>query len=255
MHIDSIQVSDDNVTRPLSRWSSTVHEFLSYLKQNGFDAAPVCLDTFVDEFGQGREVMSKVAGDTYDYPLRGAIASNEALISCAKLQRHFHQVSAQYVDWCKQQQIDLLKREWMLAPRPPFEVICHGDFTPYNVALTDNQVTGIFDFDTAHPAPLIWDVAFSVYCFAPFKTVHPDALGTLTAQISRARLYCDSYQLSDALRMQLVDTMIERVGALVEFMQSSEGGAYGNEQQLNAYLADIEYMTAHKQQITHALLE
>ncbi|UGA53370.1 phosphotransferase [Vibrio sp. VB16] len=73
----------------------------------------------------------------------------------------------------------------MLEPREPFEFICHGDFTPYNVALSENTVVGVFDFDTAHPAPRIWDLAYSIYCWSPFKTDSVDKLGTIAEQVFR----------------------------------------------------------------------
>ena len=65
--------------------------------------------------------------------------------------------------------------------------------------------------DTAHPAPRLWDLAYAVYCWSPFKTYEYDALGDLNSQSARAKLFCDSYGLSNAEREKLVATMIDRV--------------------------------------------
>ena len=43
------------------------------------------------------------------------------------------------------------EKPWQLSGRYPIEVICHGDYAPYNVVLNGKQAVGIVDFDTAHP--------------------------------------------------------------------------------------------------------
>lgn len=144
--------------------------------------------------------------------------------------------------------------------REPIEVICHGDYAPYNVVLQGNQTVGIFDFDTAHPAPRIWDTAYAVYCWAPFKTHEYDALGDLNSQSVRAKQFCDAYGLCNVDREVLVMTMIDRVQALVDHMHSEASN--GNEAFIEnirdghhlAYLADIEYLRKNTDQITQSLL-
>ncbi|GAL16050.1 hypothetical protein JCM19233_7072 [Vibrio astriarenae] len=203
---------------------------------------------------KNQEVLSFVKGDTYNYPLAGAIASHEALVSAGKLLRKIHDSTVSLLA-----EIDVKKQQWMLEPREPFEVICHGDFTPYNVALSDNTVVGVFDFDTAHPAPRVWDLAYSVYCWAPFKTDNNDKLGTLSEQISRARVFCDSYGATQGQREQLTAVMIQRLEALVSFMRrkAEEGNvtfAENIEQgHLQAYLNDIEYLAENSEKIQQGL--
>jgi Ser/Thr protein kinase RdoA (MazF antagonist) len=237
------------VYRPLQPWSSTIHLILKHLEQANVDESPRFLG-----ITQNQEVLSFVAGNTYNYPLVGAIATNEALISAGKLLRKTHDSTVSFLD-----QLDVNAHQWMLEPREPFEVICHGDFTPYNVALLENTVVGVFDFDTAHPAPRIWDLAYSVYCWSPFKTDDNDKLGTITEQVSRAKLFCDSYGATDAEREQLADAMVVRLQALVSFMRSeaesgNESFAENIEQgHLKAYLNDIKYITESKQKIQRAL--
>ncbi|GAK86030.1 hypothetical protein JCM19238_3620 [Vibrio ponticus] len=243
---------DETVVRPLNRWSTTVHLLLQHLHDKGIENCP----RLVAVEGEYNEVLTFVSGDCYDYPLQGAIASELALESAAKLLRRLHDASADFLSL--HQHEDLV---WMLPPREPYEVICHGDYSPYNVALSGEQVSGVFDFDTAHPAPRIWDVAYGVYCFAPFKTDPVDALGSLSEQVQRARIFCDAYQLSEKDRQLLVDTMVMRLQTLVDFIhqQAQQGNAQfvanirdGHDK---AYIKDIDYIKENHQIITAGLLD
>lgn len=234
----SIYQDGDIVVRPLNPWSATIHRVLNHLTQCGLTESP----EFIAINGK-QEHLSFVKGDTYNYPLTGAIASTEALSSAAKLLRKLHDSTASFL--AENQHTPLT---WMLTPRKPNEVICHGDFTPYNVALSGNKVVGVFDFDTAHPAPRIWDLAYSIYCWAPFKTDKVDRLGSLSDQISRSKIFCDSYGATSEQRKHLPEVMISRLTALVDFMhneaiQGNEQFAANIEQGHHlAYLADIEYI-------------
>lgn len=237
------------VYRPLHPWSPTIHLILKHLERENVDECPRFLGV-----NQSQEILSFVVGNAYNYPLVGAIATVEALISAGKLLRKIHDSTVSLL-----KQLDVVTLKWMLAPREPFEVICHGDFTPYNVALSENTVVGVFDFDTAHPAPRIWDLAYSVYCWAPFKTDSNDKLGTISEQVIRAKLFCDSYGATESERNQLADAMVQRLQALVSFMHNEAEN--GNESfaeniaqgHLQAYLNDIEYIIESKQKIQCAL--
>lgn len=237
------------VYRPLQSWSSTIHLILKHLERAKIAETPKFLGVNKDQ-----EILSFVAGNTYNYPLVGAIATNEALVSAGKLLRKVHDSTVSLLE-----QLDVNAHRWMLEPREPFEVICHGDFTPYNVALLENKVVGVFDFDTAHPAPRVWDLAYSVYCWSPFKTDSNDKLGTISEQLARARLFCDCYGATESEREQLADIMVQRLQALVSFMRSeaengNESFAENIEQgHLQTYLNDIEYITENKQKIQCAL--
>lgn len=242
----SIYRSKDTVIRPINTWSSTVHLLLKHLHSQGFTWCP----EFLGADGT-TETLSFVEGETFNYPLVGAIATEAALASAAQLLRNFHDCSATFLQVYESSQL-----EWMLPIQEPQEVVCHGDFTPYNVALQGNEVIGIFDFDTAHPAPRVWDLAFSIYSWAPFKTDPIDRLGSLAEQIQRAKLFCDSYDASDSQRECLAKAMIDRLNALVSFIQAEAG--LGNEQFKDdlayghhlGYIADIEYIRTHQKAIT-----
>lgn len=246
---DAIFKQNDTVIRPLSAHSEAVHRLLTHLHQEGFTSCP----QFISSDGKN-EILSFVEGETYNYPLRGAIASDEALMSAARLLRQFHDASATFL------QHDHRKQHWMLPTREPAEVICHGDFAPYNVALKGQTVLGVFDFDTAHPAPRLWDIAYAVYCWAPFKTHHIDKLGSLDQQIARAKMFLDAYGVSEQERVSLVSTMVQRLHALVTFMvREAEDEDPGFQMNLSeghhiAYLNDIEYLKLHQSKIQIGLI-
>ncbi|WP_295891690.1 aminoglycoside phosphotransferase family protein [uncultured Vibrio sp.] len=236
----------DRVIRPRNIWTPSVHQLLEHYTATGITETPVALKLAIDT-----ETLSYVEGNTFNYPLSGAITSLKAITSAAELLRKLHDASASFV-----KNNDIEKMDWMLVTREPVEVICHGDYTPYNVALNGEKVTGVFDFDTAHPASRVWDVAFSIYCWAPFKTNPIDKLGTLNEQLVRAKLFCDCYGLSIAGRVALVDTMVKRLQVLVDYMLSEADN--GNPQfQRNiedghhlSYLQDIQYLNSHEKEIT-----
>ncbi len=240
-----------DVIRPRHSWSPTVHLLLKHLHSRGFTCCPEALG-----FEGDNEILSFVEGKTFNYPLTGAIAGEKALESAGRMLRRLHDASEDFLLLHSSEDL-----QWMLPPREPAEVICHGDFTPYNVALTGDLVSGIFDFDTAHPAPRIWDLAFSVYCWAPYKTNPDDALGDLAEQTRRAVLFCNAYGADGRQREGLVELMILRLLALLDFMRSeAEAGDTHFIRNMDeghhlGYLNDIEYLKINRDRITEALVD
>lgn len=240
------------VHRPMGFWSPAVHALLKYLRTVRFYAAPDVLGT--DE--QGREILSFLEGNAYNYPLPEAAASTEALTSAATLLRTYHDATVSFLS----QHADTLT--WLLPSRTPQEVICHGDYAPYNVVLNGRTAVGIIDFDTAHPGPRVWDVAYALYRWAPLKNLHnPDTFGNLSQQVARAKRFCDVYGLPADERAQIADVLIERLQALLDFMTTE--AQHGNEtfqQHLTeghhlSYHRDIDYIKANREEITGGLTQ
>jgi Ser/Thr protein kinase RdoA (MazF antagonist) len=237
---------NDTVVRPLNSWSPSIHLLLTHLQESGFDVAPRFLGV-----NGGNEILSFVTGGTYNYPLVGAIGSECALKSAGQLLRKLHDHSQGFID-----KYDVNKFTWMLPTREPAEVICHGDFTPYNVSLNQNRVTGVFDFDTSHPGPRIWDLAFSAYCWAPLKANQEGQLADLSVQVKRTKIFCDAYGASKEQRSQLVATVVTRLRTLVDFMISkADEGDSKFQQDINdghhlEYQKDIDYLQVHKAEVT-----
>ena len=249
--VNQIVRSGEVVHRPAGFWSPSVHLLLNHVRNAGFCAVP-------EPFGfdaDGNEVLSFVAGEVSNYPYSEAAISEEALVTAAQLLRDYHVASASFLDIAP---ADLV---WMLPSQEPAEVICHGDFAPYNVVLDGCRAVAIIDFDTAHPGPRVWDVAYALYRWSPFHSPdNPDGWGDFDSQLGRVRRFCDAYGLPVKDRTTIVDVMIARLHALVHVMR--EQAAAGNETfQAHvadghhlAYLNDIEHINQHRQQITHALL-
>jgi Ser/Thr protein kinase RdoA (MazF antagonist) len=107
---------------------------------------------------------------------------------------------------------------WYLPARAPAEVICHGDVAPCNSVLRDGVVVGFIDFDTAHPGPRWWDVAYAVYRFAPLHAPsNPDADGDPDRQWRMAGHFCAAYGLPAG--PALLEALDDRLTALIAFIE------------------------------------
>ncbi|MCG9628042.1 aminoglycoside phosphotransferase family protein [Vibrio mediterranei] len=244
--MSQIVVKTDTVIRPASPWSRSVHICLKFLEQQGFQGIPKVLALDNDN-----ETLSLVKGKTFNYPLLEEIASLQALETAARLQRRLHDASVGFIE-----QYDVARLDWMLSSDTESEVMCHGDFAPYNVALEANNVVGVFDFDTVHPGSRLWDLSYSVYCWAPFKTNSVDKLGDIEQQVGRAKAYLDVYEIDTASRLKLVETMVSRLRYLVSFMEDkADKGDQGMQQCIEeghrrSYLNDIDYLLRNSDVIT-----
>ena len=247
---NQIKRTGNHVIRPAGAWSKSVHMLLAHLHENGFNAVPTALG-FDDN---GNEIVSFIQGDVCNYPLSDNAKSLEMLQTAASLLRTYHDTTTSFI------QDETSNQPWMLPPRQPIEVICHGDYAPYNVVLNGRIAIGIIDFDTAHPGPRVWDIAYALYRWAPFT--HPqneDGWGNLAEQIIRAKQFCDAYGLPQSERKKVAGVAIERLQYLVEFMHAE--AKKGNEAfQQNiaddhhlAYLQDIAYLKEHRQTISSQL--
>ncbi len=228
---------NNEIHRESGYWTKQVHQFLRFLRKQGFNQAPLPLG--FDE--QGREMVSFVKGQTCDYPLSEDVASLEALVSAAKLLRNYHDASQSFLN-----EIASSNQLWMFPCRDPQEVICHSDFAPYNICFEGKQAVGIIDFDTAHPGPRVWDIAYALYRFAPFSNPeNVESFGGIEDQILRASLFCNAYGLDEENRVGLADLILERLQALLSFL--IQANREGNKKyMLNmqaghhlTYLADI----------------
>lgn len=229
----------DKVVRPGNAWTPYVHDFLTYMHENGFSNIPKPYGITAE----GKEMVSFVEGEVYNDSLPDMILSDEVLIDVAKLLRCYHDVGEKYMQKLTGKEV------WMLPKKEPQEVMCHGDFAPYNLTFVDGAVHGIIDFDTLHPGPRLWDIAYAVYRWIPFVSpANPDYRENLDEQIRRIKLFADTYGLCVDARNQLPKMMMERIQSLVSYMQREAEN--GNEDVLKniedghmkMYLDDIQYI-------------
>lgn len=236
----------DKVIRPSAAWTPHVHDFLNFLIDEGVTFVPRPYG--INE--NGEESLSYVQGEVFNYPLPEFMLQDHMIISSAKLLSSFHEVSGRYIDKITHNE------EWMLPAIDPIEVMCHGDFAPYNVTIVDGEVFGIIDFDTLHPGPKMWDVAYAVYRWVPFTNpTNPDGCFSLEEQIRKAKLFLDTYGTTLEERELLPQMMADRLINLVSYMKNQAAGGNHDFQKnieeghMDLYIKDIQYILKNERTI------
>ncbi|MEU0991618.1 phosphotransferase [Streptomyces sp. NPDC005953] len=197
------------VRRPVGPWTRTVHALLDHLRMAGFAGAPRAhgFDT------EGREVLDFLPGHVADHPLPDYVRSDATLCAVAQLLRDYHDATVHFVPGAD--------ADWYFPSREPAEVICHGDVAPYNCVFRGGRPIAFIDFDTAHPGPRLWDLAYAAYRFVPLTD--PDR-GEFTLpveeQARRLRLLADAYRLGVDDRAALTATARDRLEHLVRHMHA-----------------------------------
>ncbi len=190
----------DRVYRPAGWWTPAVHALLEYLHGVGFTCVP-------RPFGVvgGEEVLGFMPGESGAAGWQRAVPE-AGLRALARLLRDFHQAAAGFV-------VPEGTR-WALSAGParPGEVICHGDFGPWNVIWDGPRPVGLVDFDFAQPGDALDDVAYALEYLAPFRDdAHALRWQGFTVPPDRARrieVFAAEYGLtSDA---GLVEAVIRR---------------------------------------------
>ena len=227
------------VIRKTGCHSPGVHALLQHLERAGFAAAP---RLFAVDVLAGTETLSFLEGETTDYPLAESFRTDLAMISAARLLRRLHDASIGF---------DASAYSWFLPPRSPEEVMCHGDFAPYNCVLHDGEIVGLFDFDTAHPGPRLWDLGYLAYRWVPLVSqLNPDGFGTIADQTRRLPLLCEAYG-TDCID-EVLDLAHQRVLAMVDSMRSfAAAGHAGFQRHIDEghdelYLRDAQHIADHR---------
>lgn len=236
--VNAVLRRGDVIHRPAGAHTPTVHRLLSHLRARGFSGAPAPLGFDAE----GRELVTFVAGEVHD-ALTPALRTPELVASTGSLLRRLHDASADFEHTADD--------VWMLPAQVPGEVICHGDIAPYNSVVRDGLVVGFIDFDTAHPGPRLWDIAYAVYRFAPLHAPgNPDSAGDLAEQARMAAVFCDAYGVAGSA--VLIDTVIARLRALIAYMrQQADAGnaAFGRhiaDGHVALYEEDIRYLRSQR---------
>jgi len=245
-----IKKHGDKVIRPANEWSSDVHRFLEFLISEGFYSVP-------EPYGfteNNEEILSYVPGTAYNYPLSDIFLNDEMIIRSAELLKNYHESGRKYIKKLRGDE------KWMLPKVDPVEVMCHGDFAPYNVTLIDRKPTGIIDFDTIHPGPVLWDVAYAVYRWVPFTSLeNPDHYDDIDEQIRKVKVFMDAYGVTSQQREELPGTMVKRLSALTDYMtvQADDGNedfAKNLEDgHVTIYKNDINYIIKNERNIINGI--
>lgn len=148
----------DTVRRPVHPWSGTIHELLRHLEAVGFPWSPRVLG--ID--AEGREVLSFIAGDSGPDGWE-RVVDEAGLAAMARLLRDYHQAVQGF-----RPRGDAVWAGRSGAPRDG-DVVCHGDFGPWNLVWRGTQPVGMLDWDYAWPNPKIHDIAYALEYVAPFR--------------------------------------------------------------------------------------
>jgi hypothetical protein len=77
------------------------------------------------------------------------------------------------------------------------EVVCHGDFGPWNAVWHGQEIAGLIDWDHARTAPPMFDVAYGLEYVAPFRSDREsiELMGHREPPDRRRRVevFCDAY--------------------------------------------------------------
>ena len=178
--------------------AAAVQALLVHLERIGFPHSPRFLD--IDE--RGHEMLSYLPGSSGRHGW-AQVVPDAGLRAFAQLLRAYHDAVADFAP---------AVHGWALKSRPPLagEIICHGDFGPWNVVWDGGRPVGLLDFELAGPAPALTDVAYALEYSVPFRD---DAeclrwLAYPSPPDRRARLeaFAEAYGLADTAG--LVDRVI-----------------------------------------------
>ncbi len=154
------------VRRPPIFATKLMRDVLVHLEQVGFDAAPRWLG--LDE--QGRDILSFVEGDTFS-DCRAIVWNDQQLAASARLLGRYH---------------DAVAGSTLARPE---DVVCHGDYGPWNLIWRDGLPVCVIDFDTAHPGSRADDVGYALWKHLNLGLVDLPA----AEQARRARLFVEAY--------------------------------------------------------------
>ncbi|SHI16244.1 aminoglycoside phosphotransferase family protein [Clostridium intestinale] len=211
----------NNIYRNLKPYSKTIHKLLRHLENKKINFVPRFLGI---DYEKNQEILTFMEGNIVEnYPDIDALEykmKNIKLIANMLKEYHDATVDFHYGE----------EDEWFLEYKGGLdkEVICHNDIASYNITFSNNAPVGIIDFDTACPAPRIWDIAYAVYRFVPlskkvyvpYKNDYRDYKRACDSEERKVLIkkFADSY--GDYEVKDILENVILRLESLVELFNS-----------------------------------
>ncbi|MGC4042791.1 MAG: aminoglycoside phosphotransferase family protein [Armatimonas sp.] len=198
------------IHRPAHYWTPAVHDLLNYLKSVDFPYSPRVLG-FDSE---GREMLAFLPGESGSAGWH-KIISDEGLEKYARLLRRYHDVVKNYRPGEDSQ--------WAHGTGgvAAGELVCHGDFGPWNIVWQGSEPVGILDWDIATPALPERDILYALEYSAPFRdeetTLKWHHFPELPDRKRRIEVFCQAYGVPvpenvtrrvAALQRQVAQTMV-----------------------------------------------
>jgi hypothetical protein len=205
-----VTFEDDLVLRPVRPWTPTIHALLEHLRGQGLTSVPEPVGIEGD-VAAVRFIPGDSGVDAWQHE-----HDEEGLRSAARLLREIHEASRGFVAHPD--------ATWAFPPPPGSDVICHGDPGPWNMVWDGPRAVGLIDWDLAHPAPAMSDVAYALEYFTPFRGDDvacdtTDGYHFPAPPDRRARLsaFASAYGLDSTAG--LVDRVIDRQAATITQVQ------------------------------------
>jgi hypothetical protein len=194
-------VRSDQVVRPAYPWAPTIHALLRYVTANGFDSVPRPIGV-----SDGTETLGSIPGESG--PAGWAkIVAEDGLRTLARFLRRYHEATVGF-----ESPVQGAPWAFRSGAARPGEVICHGDFGPWNVVWRGHQPVGLLDFDFAGPGDPMSDVAYALQYAAPFcddeESIRWRAYPAPPDRRRRIEVFAGAYGLSGT--DGLVDAVIEQ---------------------------------------------
>jgi hypothetical protein len=188
----------DQVVRPATANATSVHDFLTKIRSNGFIGVPASFG--LD--GDGRHRLEFVDGDVPSTPYPPWAQTDDALASVARLLRQFHDASGAF---------DPAPHQWntTLADPRGGTIVCHNDVELSNVVFRDGVAVALIDLEFAAPGRPLYDLAHLARLCVPIDDdVDRQRAGWIDAdRPARLRLAADAYGLDRAGRRELLSAI------------------------------------------------
>jgi len=196
-----VRVVDGIVHRPAKPWTATIHDLLRHLLTAGLPVPePVGLDDAVETV---RLVPGDAGQDCWPHQL-----DLSGVASAGHLLRQVHEATRTWTPPAEP--------IWAVPEEPSIQgqmrVMCHGDAQPANFAWSGGVAVGLFDWDSARPAPPLSDVAYALEWLAPFEDDPEELLrrGFVGEpdRGQRVRAFLDGYGWAEPL--EVVEAVVRR---------------------------------------------
>ncbi len=145
----------------------------------------------------GVEVLSFVEGET---PTTEDVANwidDAVLASVGRLLRRYHDAIASFKppSWARWQQTSIPTTGTL---------VCHTDLYLGNVVFRDRLAVGLIDFDFAHPADPLWDLAMAAWHWVPLSTESMSKHIPESDWARRLRLFVEAYGVETQRRQDVL---------------------------------------------------
>lgn len=148
----------DVVRHPLHPWSDATRMLLRHLQAVGFPYSPRLVG-----HEDGADLLSFIPGASGSDGW-APVVEDEGLAACAQLLHAYHQAVAEW-----RPAVDPTWFDGSVGTGGSGQLVCHGDFGPWNIVWNGTTPVGLLDFEYARPGDPLDDVAYALEYVVPFR--------------------------------------------------------------------------------------